>query len=199
MNFLIHLLEFLIGAASVIAWVTVLGIVFSKFVPEKIYKKKLDLQDCIAMAGIGLFSTLFTLFFLFIAPKIGLARVDLASIFGNLVSGGHAGALTKWGGRLSIVTLGVLGSYSYAFLVFKRGQLGKNIKGLLFGLVFFVLGSFLVFPLLSHIPAVQLTNLSVPSLFGPLAGDMDQVLTFLAAMIVFGGLLANIYSGWDEV
>jgi len=202
LNFVLNLVEFIVGAAGLIAWVTVLGLVFSHIAPEKLYKKKINRIDCIAMAGIGIFSSFLTLFFLFIAPKIGLARIDLTGLFGQFLGAGKEGVffelLTKWGGRAFVITLGVIGSFAYGTLFFHKMKFSDKIKGLLFGFVVFLLGSFFVFPVLSGFNSIRHSQFSIPSFLGPLAGGFDPTMTFFAAMLIFGGLVAGIYHEWEE-
>lgn len=198
MAFLLKLLEFLLGAACIIGWVTVLGVIYSKFAPEKLIKKKTELIDCIAISGIGLFCTLLTLFFFFIAPKIGLARVEISSLFGSMLSGGEMGLLHKWLSRIIIVTLGVFGSYLYVRYFFSKAKLKPIAKGLIFGVLIFLLGTLIIFPAVSIAPGVQLMDLSVPALFGSMPTNLGVILTFLSAMIVFGSLMAHIYNQWEE-
>jgi len=203
METLLKFLEFFLGATGMIAWVTLLGLGLSLFAPEKIRKRKITFVECITMGGIGLFCPLLTLFFLFLAPKMGLAKVELSALMGTLLAGGKEGGawetLSKWGGRYLLVTFGVLCSFLYATLFFNKIKLSTKYKGLLFGLGTFLIASFFFFPALSIFPALRFSDLSTPSIMGPIAGGLDTTLTFLAAMVIFGGLMSGIYYEWEEI
>jgi len=189
----------ILGIIGIITWVTLLGLGFAALAPDKIRKKKLELTDCIAIVGIGMFCTFLTLIFLWLVPKMGMSQLHLTSIFGQALSHGEENLLAKWGGRFIAVTLGAFASITYATLFFNRIPWKTFGNGLLFGSILFLIGAVVVFPFMGIFPGVQMEDMMMPSFFGSLAGGPGALMTFFAGMFIFGSLMAGIYNGWDEV
>lgn len=195
MNMLIKLLEFVLGIACLIAWVTGIAMITSKILPKKIRKKTLNLKDFITIAGVGMFSGIFTLIFFFFGAKLGLESLMLSKIMAELFSNWTHATLAAWAGRLLTISLTVTASFFYAYFFFDKINLRSSLKGLLFSLFVFAIGGIAVFPALSSLG--HFTS-SVPSFFGENGGNINVILTFLAGTLVFGALVSGIYHQWDE-
>jgi hypothetical protein len=198
MKVLLNIGEMILGAGGLIVWVTVLALSFSLITPKKLRKKNVELTDCIAMGGIGLFCTILTLFFFFLAPKIGMARIDLSSVFGSIFSGGETQSLHRWLGRGIYVGLGVVSSFVYATTLFRRKNLKPFWGGLTLSLIIFLVGAIILFPVITMVPGIQVMDYELPTFFGSLGGNISAILTFFAATIIFGAVLSHIYNGWEE-
>ena len=198
MGIFVKIIEFFLGAFLIIFWVTLLGLMLSQIAPKKIRKKSITYVDCISIAGIGLFCSLLTLFLLWILPQFGLPKFELSQLFGNVLPlPSENSNLIKWLGQGMVITLGVLGSYFYAFYIFKRIRIATKYQGLVWGLILFLFGSLFLFPGLS---------LAFPQLFSPNqlpivfeSSAQRILLTFLISMLFFGSLMAGIYKGWEEI
>lgn len=195
MNMIVKLLEFVLGIACLIAWVTTIALVTSKVLPKKIRKKTLDVKDFITIAGVGMFSGIFTLIFFFFGSKLGLESFMLSKIMGELFSGWSNVALAAWAGRLLTVTLTVTASFFYAYFFFDKINLRSSLKGLLFSLFVFAVGGIAIFPALSSLGHF---SSGVPSFFGENGGNINLILTYLAGTLFFGALVSGIYHQWDE-
>lgn len=131
------------------------------------------------------------LFLVFLAPTLGLVKVDFPYLLGRLWY--PEGKLTLVGGWGLFLLGGVFWAFIYASYLHDRLPGPGWLQGCIYGVGLFLLTSLLVFPLMSLHPLVREQKLLAPGFFGLGLSGWKAALSNFLGHCLYGLLLGRIY------
>ncbi|MCI0330334.1 MAG: DUF1440 domain-containing protein [candidate division Zixibacteria bacterium] len=133
----------------------------------------------------GFVATLAMTMLMYIAPMMGMPKMDIASMLGGMLGGGMPAAMSgSWlmGMLIHFVNGTVIFPLIFAFLLYSRFPGAPVVKGILWGLILWFLAQAMVMPIMGAGFFASKTLQPFITVFGSLMGH-----------IIYGAILGLIY------